>query len=105
MRQAAADLNFEEAARLRDEIKQLQKIELAIADDPFTHHSEQSTHNPMMQTNRFSKPDLDHMGPTIDTGILEKSKTKKGLKKMLFTKQHKTQENVSLINNLKLLSC
>ncbi|UNF40927.1 excinuclease ABC subunit UvrB [Bartonella krasnovii] len=90
MRQAAADLNFEEAARLRDEIKQLQKIELAIADDPFTHHSEQSTHNPMMQTNRFSKPDLDHMGPTIDTGILEKSKTKKRPQKNAF---HKTTQN------------
>ncbi|ENN94409.1 excinuclease ABC subunit UvrB [Bartonella vinsonii] len=44
MREAAADLNFEEAARLRDEIKQLQKIELAIANDPLTHHSEQSIH-------------------------------------------------------------
>ncbi|MCZ2158363.1 excinuclease ABC subunit UvrB [Bartonella sp. 220] len=44
MRQAAADLNFEEAARLRDEIKQLQKIELAIANDPLTHHNEQSIH-------------------------------------------------------------
>ncbi|VEJ45670.1 excinuclease ABC subunit UvrB [Bartonella vinsonii] len=46
MREAAADLNFEEAARLRDEIKQLQKIELAIADDPLTHHSQQSIHEP-----------------------------------------------------------
>ncbi len=35
MRKAAADLNFEEAAQLRDEIKQLQKIELEIADAPF----------------------------------------------------------------------
>jgi len=34
MRDAAADLNFEEAARLRDEIKRLQQTELAIADDP-----------------------------------------------------------------------
>ena len=34
MRDAAADLNFEEAARLRDEIKRLQETELAIADDP-----------------------------------------------------------------------
>ena len=35
MREAAADLEFEEAARLRDELKRLQAIELAIADDPF----------------------------------------------------------------------
>ncbi len=34
MRDAAADLDFEEAARLRDEIKRLQETELAIGDDP-----------------------------------------------------------------------
>ncbi len=34
MRDAAADLEFEEAARLRDEIKRLQELELTIADDP-----------------------------------------------------------------------
>ncbi|WP_332060510.1 excinuclease ABC subunit UvrB [Bartonella sp. CB74] len=36
MHEAAADLNFEEAARIRDQIKQLQKIELTIADNPVT---------------------------------------------------------------------
>jgi len=35
MREAAADLNFETAARLRDEIKRLTAVELKIADDPF----------------------------------------------------------------------
>ncbi|HSM39964.1 MAG TPA: excinuclease ABC subunit UvrB [Afifellaceae bacterium] len=34
MRDAAADLDFEEAARLRDEIRRLQAKELEIADDP-----------------------------------------------------------------------
>ncbi len=34
MRDAAADLEFEEAARLRDEIKRLEEMELAVADDP-----------------------------------------------------------------------
>ena len=34
MKDAAADLEFEEAARLRDEIKRLEETELAIADDP-----------------------------------------------------------------------
>ena len=34
MREAAADLEFETAARLRDEIKRLRETELAIADDP-----------------------------------------------------------------------
>ena len=34
MREAAADLEFEEAGRLRDEIRRLEALELAIADDP-----------------------------------------------------------------------
>jgi hypothetical protein len=34
MRDAAADLDFETAARLRDEIKRLREVELAVADDP-----------------------------------------------------------------------
>jgi excinuclease ABC subunit B len=40
MREAAADLEFETAARLRDEIKRLQAVELTIADDPFARQSE-----------------------------------------------------------------
>ena len=36
MFQAAADLEFEEAARLRDEIKRLEDTELLIANDPMT---------------------------------------------------------------------
>jgi excinuclease ABC subunit B len=39
MKAAAADLEFEEAARLRDELKRLQATELAIADDPFARQS------------------------------------------------------------------
>ena len=34
MREAAADLNFEEAARLRDEVKRLRATEMAVVDDP-----------------------------------------------------------------------
>ena len=34
MRAAAADLDFEEAARMRDEIKRLRSTELAVLDDP-----------------------------------------------------------------------
>jgi len=40
MKEAAADLEFEEAARLRDELKRLQAVELAIADDPFARQSD-----------------------------------------------------------------
>ncbi|MGB0798283.1 MAG: helicase-related protein, partial [Planktomarina sp.] len=34
MRKAAENLEFEEAARLRDEVKRLETVELTIADDP-----------------------------------------------------------------------
>ncbi|MFZ4603961.1 MAG: UvrB/UvrC motif-containing protein, partial [Caulobacterales bacterium] len=40
MREAAADLEFETAARLRDEIKKLQQAELLTADDPLARQSE-----------------------------------------------------------------
>ena len=36
MKQAAGNLEFEEAARLRDEIKRLRSIEMAVVDDPTT---------------------------------------------------------------------
>ena len=34
MRKAAENLEFEEAARLRDEVKRLESVDLVIADDP-----------------------------------------------------------------------
>jgi excinuclease ABC subunit B len=34
MRKAAENLEFEEAARIRDEVKRLEAVELAVADDP-----------------------------------------------------------------------
>ena len=34
MRKAAGDLEFEEAARLRDEIRRLEANELSVANDP-----------------------------------------------------------------------
>ncbi len=40
MREAAADLEFETAARLRDEIKRLRETELAVADDPLSRQTE-----------------------------------------------------------------
>ncbi len=40
MRDAAADLEFETAARLRDEIKRLRQTELAIADDPLARQTD-----------------------------------------------------------------
>jgi excinuclease ABC subunit B len=70
MRAAAADLEFEEAARLRDEIKRLRQMELAVANDPLARQSdlecvaeelgETKTVNPIT---RPHKPSLDEMGP------------------------------------------
>ncbi|MEL6575417.1 MAG: excinuclease ABC subunit UvrB [Pseudomonadota bacterium] len=39
MMKAAENLEFEEAARLRDEIQRLEKMELAVADDPMARQS------------------------------------------------------------------
>ena len=39
MRKAAENLEFEEAARLRDEIKRLEAVDMAIADDPLARQS------------------------------------------------------------------
>ncbi|WP_444667993.1 excinuclease ABC subunit UvrB [Cereibacter changlensis] len=39
MRKAAENLEFEEAARLRDEVKRLEAVELAVADDPLARQS------------------------------------------------------------------
>jgi excinuclease ABC subunit B len=39
MRKAAENLEFEEAARMRDEIKRLEAVELAVADDPLARQS------------------------------------------------------------------
>ena len=44
MRAAAADLEFEEAARLRDEVKRLRQMELAIANDPLARQSRAGAH-------------------------------------------------------------
>ncbi len=55
MRAAAADLDFEEAARLRDEIKRLRAIEMAVIDDPTGRGTEEAK-------SRAHKPVLDEMG-------------------------------------------
>jgi excinuclease ABC subunit B len=79
MREAAADLNFEEAARLRDEIKRLRATELAVMDDPT---AKQPASLPSLwggagrdarrggsrgetqgATGKARKPTLDEMGP------------------------------------------
>ena len=39
MRKAAENLEFEEAARLRDEVKRLETVDLVISDDPLARQS------------------------------------------------------------------
>ena len=66
MRAAAADLEFEEAARLRDEVKRLRQMELAIADDPLARQSELERSVEAAESvslTRPHKPTLDEMGP------------------------------------------
>ncbi len=50
MREAASDLDFEEAARLRDEIKRLKQTELAVLDDPTAKRPGASSSSPRGKT-------------------------------------------------------
>jgi excinuclease ABC subunit B len=76
MRDAAADLDFEEAARLRDEIKRLKAAELAVMDDPMAKEEARRADSPSprrgggpgkkggkphAKSSYFHKPDLDEM--------------------------------------------
>ena len=69
MRAAAADLDFEEAARLRDEIKRLRATELAVTDDPTSKHTSplggeggRAQRDRVGGGSKVHKPELDEMG-------------------------------------------
>ncbi len=69
MREAATDLDFEEAARLRDEIKRLRATELAVVDDPTAKRLPAPAPRPQGRAgasrgggSRVHKPALDEMG-------------------------------------------
>jgi excinuclease ABC subunit B len=72
MRDAAADLDFEKAARLRDEIKRLKAAELATMDDPIARQeskAQEKAKSPSGDSEKrslFAKPSLDDMGPGTD---------------------------------------
>jgi excinuclease ABC subunit B len=92
MRDAAADLDFEKAARLRDEIKRLKAAELATMDDPMAKEEARAiegggknnrrshlsispegetsgrTETATGEKSLFAKPALDEMGPGSDAG-------------------------------------
>jgi excinuclease ABC subunit B len=61
MREAAADLDFEEAARLRDEVKRLRTTELAVVDDP-TAKNPVAAGRSAGARSKVHKPELDEMG-------------------------------------------
>ncbi|MBY5810509.1 excinuclease ABC subunit UvrB [Rhizobium leguminosarum] len=89
MRDAAADLDFEKAARLRDEIKRLKAVELAAMDDPMAREEAKAMEGgkrsaaknslppvgrvgegnatTSTQASYFVKPSIDDMGPGTDT--------------------------------------
>ncbi|KQV34710.1 MULTISPECIES: excinuclease ABC subunit UvrB [unclassified Rhizobium] len=71
MRNAAADLDFETAARIRDEIKRLKAAELAIMDDPMAREEAKAMEGKKKKEaatpSYFAKPSLDDMGPGTDT--------------------------------------
>ncbi len=63
MHAAAGDLDFEQAARLRDEIKRLRQTELAVVDDPTTRNVMVAQDSKLRRAvNRPHKPHLDEMG-------------------------------------------
>jgi excinuclease ABC subunit B len=75
MREAAANLEFEDAARFRDELKRLQAVELTIADDPLASQGDVEARAGTFQgdrkygrganlpANRPHKPTDSEMGP------------------------------------------
>ncbi len=93
MREAAADLNFEEAARLRDEVKRLRATELAVVDDPTIKQRgvqakagayagkkkygeaanlpAQLNRAAAKMKSRARKPTLDEMGPGTESKIFQ----------------------------------
>ncbi len=95
MREAAANLEFEEAARLRDEVKRLKEVELAVADDPLARqeaieersgggssgggrgHGRGKGGRKPDPMSRPHKPSLDEMGPHSERVAPRTSKANK----------------------------
>jgi excinuclease ABC subunit B len=100
MREAAADLNFEEAARLRDEVKRLRATEMAVVDDPTIKQRgvaakagayagkkkygdaanlpAQLDRAASATKSRARKPTLDEMGPGTESRIYQPKSMREG---------------------------
>jgi excinuclease ABC subunit B len=92
MREAATDLDFEEAARLRDEIKRLRATELAVVDDPTAKRVQVSSPSANRTgagrgsigrggASRVHKPALDEMGIALYHETLPHRPGAKGAKR------------------------
>jgi excinuclease ABC subunit B len=98
MRAAAADLEFEEAARLRDELKRLRETELAVNDNPALRPAGRGASSPSPGgggssrrsaqrdggrggVNRPHKPSLDEMGIASYHEVLPDRPGRKGPRK------------------------
>ncbi len=68
MRDAAADLDFEKAARLRDEIKRLKAAELAVMDDPMAREEAKSIEGGKTGRPGSSKPRSSTAAPQGEDG-------------------------------------
>ncbi len=64
MRDAAADLDFEKAARIRDEIKRLKAAELAVMDDPMAREEARS----LERSGKAGRPSSALPGTTASDG-------------------------------------
>ncbi|MGI9482241.1 MAG: excinuclease ABC subunit UvrB, partial [Hyphomicrobiales bacterium] len=92
MRDAAANLEFEEAARLRDEIKRLQDTELLLSNDPLARQTRVASEagayegerkygkagNTPRDKSRPHKPDLDEMTVGRTEKPVERKKPRRG---------------------------
>lgn len=75
MREAAADLEFETAARLRDEVKRLRETELAIADDPMARQDRIES-----QAGRFADPNTSRTTKRKGKGKSTRTRSESGKK-------------------------
>jgi excinuclease ABC subunit B len=66
MRDAAANLDFEKAARIRDEIKRLREMELAISDDPLAKYADMESPVSGREKGKHNKGRQRHR--TVDDG-------------------------------------
>ena len=97
MIKAAEDLEFEEAARLRDEIKRLKDKELLVANDPLARSF--SDEDLALQAkgkgrrSRVRKNSLDEMGPSGERPVVKKGGRSTGGRPGTRTKKGKSQRS------------